>query len=104
MQPQVVTSLQAEDDLEEIVLYFIKKQSVRLAERFLNAAHLTFHKLAAMPTLGQKYDHQGRYNEENILIWQVKGFSKYVIIYRVIENGIVVLRVIHGNRRWEELL
>ena len=36
-------------------------------------------------------------------MWRVKGFEKYLVFYRPLKDGIVVLRVIHGARDIEDL-
>jgi toxin ParE1/3/4 len=38
-----------------------------------------------------------------VRIWRVKGFERYLIFYRPLNDGIEVLRVIHGARNVEEL-
>jgi toxin ParE1/3/4 len=72
------------------------------AERFLVATQRAFEKLGTMPELA------GRCESENpalaeLRVWQVPGFRKYLIFYRVISNGIEIKRVIHGARDLESL-
>jgi len=54
-----------------------------------------------MPSLGAILD-TALLNAPGIRTWTVKGFERYVILYREIAGGIEVLRVIHGSRNWEE--
>ena len=40
----------------------------------------------------------------NVRSWWIKGFPKHLVFYQSIENGIMVLAVIHGSRDIERLL
>jgi toxin ParE1/3/4 len=88
-------------DLGDIAEYLQKMQDERLALRFLDAAEKTFTKLAQMPTIGAVF--QSEKLSEAIRTRLVKGFEKYVIIYRQIPDGIEVIRVLHTSRQWKKL-
>lgn len=82
-------------DLDEIWLY-IAQDNFDAADKFIYAIVSRFPKLAAMPLIG-------RQREE--LSPRLRSFSvsRYVIFYRPIENGIEIVRVLHGARDFPPL-
>lgn len=90
-------------DLEDISSYLLLHASLRTAERFLEAAEQTFMKLATMPGMGSQFETQ-LLKLTGIRTMSIKGFKRYMIMYREIPKGIEVLRVIHGSRNWQEEL
>ena len=104
MSPRKVKkSSTAYADLEVASDYFFDHGSLRAGQRFLIAAETTFQKLATMPSLWAFLDTK-LLKAPGIGTWTVKGFERYVILYREIAGGIEVLRVVHGSRNWEELI
>jgi toxin ParE1/3/4 len=101
--PQVRKTPRAYDDLDDAALYLAKKVDAILALRFLDSAEKTFRTLGRSPTLGAKLELEGL-APGNLRTWQIKGFDKYIIIYRPISKGIEVVRVIHGARDWQAML
>lgn len=81
----------ARRDLREI-LEFISRDSRRNGERFIERLVAQCERLARSPELGNLLfdSHDTRY-------WSLR---KYVIVYRVMERRIVILRVVHGARDW----
>lgn len=88
-------------DLRDIAEYLQKMQDERLALRFLEAAEKTFTKLTQMPAIGSMFQSERLAMEVRTRL--VKGFEKYVIIYRQIPDGIEVIRVLHTSRQWKKL-
>jgi toxin ParE1/3/4 len=39
---------------------------------------------------------------ESVRVWHVRGFRNYLIFYRPIDNGVEVVRVLHGARDIEK--
>jgi toxin ParE1/3/4 len=80
----------ASSDLEEIWL-FIAQDDPDAADRFIRTVVCRFPTLGSMP-------HLGRHREE--LSARLRSFpvGNYVIFYRPMENGIEVVRVLHGAR------
>jgi toxin ParE1/3/4 len=85
----------ARSDLDEIWLY-IAQDNLDAADKLIHAVVSRFPKLAAMPLIG-------RQREE--LSPRLRSFpvSRYVIFYRPIENGIEIVRVLHGARDFPPL-
>jgi toxin ParE1/3/4 len=85
----------ARSDLDEIWLY-IAQDNLDAADKFIRVVVSRFPKLAAMPLIG-------RHREE--LSPRLRSFpvSRYVVFYRPIENGIEIVRVLHGARDFPPL-
>jgi toxin ParE1/3/4 len=76
---------------------FIQRDSPEAAIRFLAAAEATFHRLAAMPELGERQQF-GLERLAGLRAWQVRGFDNHLIYYRPIEGGVEIIRVLHAAR------
>jgi toxin ParE1/3/4 len=80
---------------------YIRREDGEAAERFLVAAEETFHRLAVNPTLGRPRHFQRR---PGLRSWQVQGFQKYLVFYKLLPDGIEIKRVLHGARDLRRLL
>lgn len=73
----------------------IARRQPEAARRFVAATEDAIRKLAAMPGMGAI-----RESSDPDLIglrqWPIKRFRNYLIIYRPLRDGIVVVRVMHG--------
>ncbi|HVM48598.1 MAG TPA: type II toxin-antitoxin system RelE/ParE family toxin [Candidatus Acidoferrum sp.] len=80
----------ANRDLQEIWL-FIAQDNQDSADRYIRLIVSRFPKLASMPQMGR---------ERRDLAARLRSFpvGSYVIFYRPTEDGIEVVRVIHGAR------
>jgi toxin ParE1/3/4 len=87
---------EADADIDAAFLY-IAKDSLDAAIRFLVAVRADARNLAAMPGMGATRDFS-RADLKGVKFWPVGGFRNFLIFYRPIEDGIEVLRVIHGAR------
>jgi toxin ParE1/3/4 len=87
---------QARDDLIGIACD-IGQHRERAAMRFLAAAEATFRDLLKKPDLGALGEFRSRFLN-GVRRWRVKGFKNYLIFYREVEDGIEVIRVLHGAR------
>ena len=88
-------SAQAEADLAEIWLY-VAQDNPQAADRLLATFMEKYRTLAEHPHVGRKRDELGP---------SLRSFpaGTYVIIYRPLENGIEVVRVLSGYRDIEAL-
>jgi toxin ParE1/3/4 len=98
---RIVRRPQAESDLVELYVR-IGRGSVRAADRFLAAVDRACETLAQMPELGSRPESR-RLARTGVRLWSIRGFKRYVIIYRPLDDGIEVLRVVHGARNLENL-
>ena len=72
------------------------------ALRFLQASNEIFHELAEMPGMGEATIFRNP-NCGTLRRWRVKGFTNFLIFYRPLDDGIEVVRVLHGARETEKL-
>jgi toxin ParE1/3/4 len=87
---------QAQADLLEIADY-IAADNPEAAERFLDAAEATFDLIASLPGVGRTLPFQSPV-AQNMQAWRVDGFERYLIVYRVVEQRIDIVRVLHTSR------
>lgn len=88
--PQVLTTAKAEEDLLEIWSY-IADDSVDAADRLLEQVGAVCQRLAGNPGAG-------RLREELAPAVRSAPVGNYVVFYKSVEEGIVVVRVLHGAR------
>lgn len=80
-----------------------QKRTQNLAHRFLVSTHDTFALLATQPEMGwnPKLKHR---DVGGLRVFRVTGFEKILILYRPIDDGIEVLRIVHGSRNVQRLI
>jgi toxin ParE1/3/4 len=86
----------ADLDLLEIAEH-IARDNPRAAIRFLDSAVAGMRFLAQTPKAGPKFQ------TENLRLaglrkWSIRGFRKYLIFYRVDDDAVRIIRVVHGAR------
>lgn len=94
--PSVARRPAIDRDVEDIAVH-IGKHSQGAAARFLDAVEQTFGALAVMPGLGGIYP-LAISSLQGLRHFGVRGFQKVVVFYLPRENGIEVVRVLHGAR------
>lgn len=98
---RVVRSRKAEREIVEIGIW-IGKESPAASRRFVVAAERAFALLADMPELGGVCELENPALAD-LRVWSIKGFPKYLILYRPLPDGIEVVRVVYGARDLERL-
>lgn len=93
-------AMQEIDDLAE---YFALQASAVLARRFLRAVEDTIARIAEMPGLGSPWESDDP-ALVSVRVWPVRRFRKYLMFYRVHEDTVDILRVLHGSRDQERQL
>ena len=90
-----IISPEASRDLSEIIDYFVTR-NIDAGERFVDEFEKKCTYLANFPNMGRSY--------ENIRV-DLRGvpLDGYVILYRVINGGIEIVRVVSGYRDLESL-
>lgn len=91
--PQYLISPEALHDLEEIVDYFTER-NIAAGDRLLNEFSKKCRYLIQFPLIGRSYSQIRSY---------LRGIpmQNYIIFYRIIDNGIEIMRVIKGDRDLE---
>ncbi len=84
----------ARADLRGIWLY-IAQQSVDAADRFLDRLDQTVRLIAQNPAIGEPQDHI-KLGLRRFMV------AEYLVFYETTGDGVRVVRVLHGARRWEE--
>ena len=92
---------QAVRDIEECFVY-IAEENLDIGVYFLAAVEESIERLADLPQLGTKRDFQNK-RFENIRMWQVKKYEKYLIFYEISENRIEIIRVLHASRDLDDV-
>jgi toxin ParE1/3/4 len=92
---QLLTSREAEKDFIHIWQY-IAEDSPDNADRFLDYLYDQATKLSHTPQMGVIHSELG----PEIRIFPVKS---YLLIYKPINNGIILLRVLHGSVEYSKL-
>jgi toxin ParE1/3/4 len=96
MPMPVLKMSQARADLIAIADY-IAEDNPEAAQAFFDAAEAAFDFIASMPSVGRAYRVQSP-RAEGMRVWRVEGFERYLILYRVVESRIEIVRVLHGSR------
>ena len=92
----------ARTDLSEQFAY-IAQDSLDAANRFLAAAEAALTRLAEMPGIGAPPRVRNS-RLAGVRQWSIRGFEQHLIFYRETEDGIEVLRVLHGARDVRRIL
>jgi len=79
----------ASQDIEEIFDY-LDEQNEMVAERFYDAVETTVQQLLRSPNLGERCRFRNLATK-GMRVWQVDGFSNYLIFYRPSGNGLQIL-------------
>ncbi len=102
MGGRVIRSGEARADLLNHFRY-MGRQNLGAARRFLMAAKKAMELLAWMPEIGSIWE-SPHPSLSGVRVWPIRKFKNYLIFYRPIVGGILVLRVLHGARQVDELL
>lgn len=90
-----IISPEASQDLDEISDYFLSR-SIKAGEQFVNAFEQKCRNLVKFPNMGRSYAEI----EASLRGVPLDG---YIILYRVIEDGVEIVRVVSGYRNLESL-
>ena len=96
MTPRLIIRPPVVVDMEQIADY-LAERSINAADRFLDACHAEFDRLAAMPLMGGLRGFADPWLA-GLRSWTISGFPNHLIFYRPIEDGVEILHVLHGAR------
>jgi toxin ParE1/3/4 len=91
--PRIQYTLPSREDLVEILRY-LRQHSHQGARRVQLAIHNTFQLLAENPGIGENRDDFSK----GIRSFPVEQYRHYLVFYRPLRDGIIVMRVLHGAR------
>lgn len=98
---RLLIKTQARNDVQNAFAY-IGADSTKNALRFLDSAQKTFNLLTKKPYMGNPYPFRDS-QFSNIRRWFVRDFNKYLIFYRVLDNTVEIIRVLHSSQDIEAL-
>jgi toxin ParE1/3/4 len=93
----------ADRDLDDQADYLAREASLETALRFYAAARSTFEMMAQMPAIGERRA-SGNPRLAGLHVWRVEGFENHLVFYQVAEDGIEIIRVLHGARDIDSVL
>jgi toxin ParE1/3/4 len=96
MRRRVLIRDAAENDIDQIAR-FIAQQNLSAALRFYDAVDETLTLLARMPRVGKQRTAIDP-SLKGLRSWSVKWYRNYLIFYLPLNDGIDVVRVVHGSR------
>jgi len=103
MSYQLIVRNRATQDLRQLANYILVNGDANAALRFLELAEITFAQLATTPVIGKIVRLvSSRIGE--IRQWRIKDFKDYLIFYRIQDDRVEILRVLHGARDLEGIL
>ncbi len=87
----------ADRDVDDQAAYLAEQAGLETALRFLDTVAFTFGRLASMPGVGERRESADP-RLSGLRVWRVEGFPNHLIFYRTGENGVEVVRLLHGAR------
>lgn len=96
MSGRIIRSDLALVDLAEHSEY-IREHNPRAALRFLAAVEDTFRRLASAPGIGERFETANPVLQD-LRCFSIYQFRPFVVYYRPLADGIIVIRVIRGTR------
>lgn len=102
MKHRILLRPAAERDLDDQAEYLAAHQSLQAGLRFYRAAQETFRLLASQPKMGRLTEYRIPFLT-GVRMFPLKAFPQHLVFYRPLEDGIEVVRVLHGARDIERL-
>jgi toxin ParE1/3/4 len=93
----------ADRDLDGQADYLATQASLETALRFYDAAGATFEQIARMPGIGERWQSPDPRLAE-LRVWRIQGFPHHLVFYRPADDGIEIVRVLHGARDIDRVL
>jgi toxin ParE1/3/4 len=89
-------SSRAETDMVSVWEY-IAEDNLTAADHVIDQFTAAFEQIAQFPERGERYEHpKGEFRRVVV--------SPYLIFYRISGDEVHIVRVLHGARKWEDLL
>ena len=98
---RVVVLPAADQDLDEQALYYLERAAPKTAMCWYEQAAATIEFLAEHPEIKAQTPREAL---RGIRSWPVSRFERHDVFYRPVEEGIEVVRVLHGTRDLDAIL
>ena len=76
---------------------YLGSRNPAAAHRFLDAMEAALMRIRKDPGFGARLP-VARHEGQDIRFYRPKGFDSYVIVFRVTDDAVVILRVLHGSQ------
>jgi toxin ParE1/3/4 len=93
----------AERDVDTLAEYYRTEAGLAVAVRFVSNAEVATRTLAAHPGIGATLGLTAG-PERDIRRWHIEGFPRLLVLYRPVETGVLIVRIIDAARALEDLL
>ena len=103
MSRELIIRNRATQDLRQQANYILVNGNAAAAERFLDLAENTFTQLVRVPEIG-KVVRLASARMGEVRQWRIKDFQDYLVFYRIQDDRVEILRVLHGARDLEGIL
>jgi len=92
----------ADVDVDEAAEYYANHGGLEVGLRFLRAIQQAYTFLCENPEAGPQslYRHQSL---QGLRRWPVPGFENYLVFYRLVDDWVEIVRILHGARDIEAL-
>jgi toxin ParE1/3/4 len=81
---------------------YLAKHSLDAAMRFIDAVERTSEYPTSWPEIGGLCLFRNP-RATDLRVWPVRGFPNHLILYRVVNDAVTVVRVLHGARDYDSL-
>jgi toxin ParE1/3/4 len=103
MSRKLIIRNRATQDLRQQANYILSNGSAGAAEQFLELAEATFAQILTVPRIGKSLDFLSERMGE-VRQWRIKNFQDYLVFYRLQDEQVEILRVLHGARDLDNIL
>jgi toxin ParE1/3/4 len=94
----------AKRDLVQQWVWYAENAGIDVADRFLRAADATLHLLSTQPSIGTPFSVR-KPELQNMRRFPVSdGFEKILLFYFPLQDGVDLIRLVHGSRDLDRLL
>jgi toxin ParE1/3/4 len=94
--PSLLVHQRAQADVEDHAV-LIARDNMQAAIRYMDAAERAFLKLSENPGMGPEWEPRLR-DYPGLRFWPITGYRNYLVLYFPREQGVEIVRVIHGAR------
>jgi toxin ParE1/3/4 len=91
------TTRQADQDIIDLYVHGAREFGVEQAERYHRGLIDTFELLCENPRLARE-------RMEFVPAVRIHPYEAHLVIYTVEDNGLLIVRVLHGRSQWERYL
>lgn len=95
-------SEKAESDLDELAAY-IAQDNIEIATLLYDMAKETYEQLCHNSMIGREYFSKKK-KLKGVRFFPIIKFSNYLVFYKVVEDGVLIIRVLHGNRHISKII